>query len=72
MLVEGTVRLRVTLGAWPVVVNMDIDFLIIDAPNNVYNAILSTMLLNKAKLIISSPLFVNEVPNFEWNRLSLG
>ena len=34
--VKGLIRLRVNFGTWPVVVDMDIDFLIVDAPNTVY------------------------------------
>ena len=52
---EGIVRLRVTLGTWPAVVNMDVDFLIIDAPNNAYNAILGRTSLNKAKVMVLTP-----------------
>ena len=48
------VRLRVTLGTWPTIVNMDIDFLIVDALNNVYNAILGRTSLNKARAIVST------------------
>ena len=52
---EGIVRLRVTLGTWPMVINMVANFLIVNAPNNAYNVILGRMLLNKAKVIISTP-----------------
>ena len=52
---EGTIRLRVTLGTWPAVVSMDVNFLIIDAPNNAYNVILGRTSLNKARAIISTP-----------------
>ena len=34
---------------------MDVDFLIVEAPNNTYNAIMGKTLLNKAKAIISTP-----------------
>ena len=40
MLVEGIVKLRVMMGTWSLVVNMDVEFLIIDALNNAYNTIL--------------------------------
>ena len=53
MLVEGTVRLRVMMGTWLVVINMDVDFLIVDASNNAYNAILERTSLNKVKVIVS-------------------
>ena len=36
------------------VVNMNVDFLVVDASNNVYNAILGKMSLNKARVIIST------------------
>ena len=51
MPVEGTIRLRVTLRSWPVVVDMDIDFLVVEGLNNAYNAILGRMSLNKVKAI---------------------
>ena len=41
VLVEGTVRLKVTLGTWLIVVNIDIDFLTTDPSNNAHNAILA-------------------------------
>ena len=34
---------------------MDVEFLIVEAPNNTYNAIMGRTLLNKAKAIISTP-----------------
>ena len=37
---KGKIRLRVTLGMQLTVVDMDIDFFIVEAPNNAYNAIL--------------------------------
>ena len=49
---EGTIRLRVTLGTWLTVLNMDIDYLIVYAPNNAYNAILDKTSLNKVRAII--------------------
>ena len=65
MPVEGTLRLRVTLGTWPMVVNMDIDFLIIDAPNNGYNVILGRMSLNKARAIISTTHLLMKFPTLD-------
>ena len=38
--VEGIMRLRVMLGMWPLVINVDVNILIINALYNVYNAIL--------------------------------
>ena len=38
--VEGIMRLRVTLGTWLVVINMDVNFLTVDILNSTYNAIL--------------------------------
>ena len=38
--VEGLIKLRVTLGTWPVVVDMDVDFLVVDAPNMTCNVIM--------------------------------
>ena len=49
---EDIMRLRVTLGTWPLVVNINIGLLIVNAPNNTYNAILGKISLNKAKVII--------------------
>ena len=46
--VEGLIRLRVTLGTWPAVVDMDVDFLVVDTSNTMYNAILGRTSLNKA------------------------
>ena len=55
MSMEGVVKLRVTLGTWPSVVSMDVDFLIVNTPNIAYNAILGRMSLNKAKAIVLTP-----------------
>ena len=62
MLVEGTIRLRVTLRTWPTIINMDVDFLIVNAPNNAYNGILGRMLLNKAMMIILTPYLLIKFP----------
>ena len=45
-------------------VKMDIDFLVIDALNNPYNAILGCMSLNKAKamMIVSTPHLLMKFP----------
>ena len=56
MSVEGVVKLRVIMRAWPSIINMDVDFLIVDAPNNAYNAILGQMSLNKARVIVLTPI----------------
>ena len=75
VLAKGMVKLRVALGAWPVVANMDIDFLIVNAPNNVYNIILGRTTLNKVKAIISTPhllmkfLIVNGINQFWANQV---
>ena len=63
VLVEGMIRLRVTLGTWLVVVKNDIDFLVINALNNVYNAIQGRTLLNKERAIFSKPPSINEIFN---------
>ena len=55
MPLEGIIRLRVTLGMWLAIVDMDIDFLIVEASNNAYNAILGRMSLNKARVIVLTP-----------------
>ena len=62
------VRLQVMLGTWLAVVNMDIDFLIINALNN---TMLGRTSLNKAKVIVSSPPSINKVSNNQWDQLSL-
>ena len=49
---EGIMKLRVTLGTWPLVVNMDVDFLVVNTPNMAYNAILRRTSLNKARVMI--------------------
>ena len=48
VLVEGLIRLRVTLGIWPFVVDMDVDFLVVDALNTTYNVIMRRTSLNRA------------------------
>ena len=53
--VESLIRLRLTLGTWPTMVDMDEDFLIVDAPNMAYNAIMGQTSLNKAHVIVSTP-----------------
>ena len=62
MPVEDTVRLRVTLGMWHLIVNMNIDFLIVNAPNNAYNTILERTSLNEARVIILTPHLLMEFP----------
>ena len=54
MSIKGTVKLRVTLRMWPSIVSLDVDFLVVDTLNMVYNTILGKMSLNKAKVIIST------------------
>ena len=48
-------KLRVMLGMWPLDVNVADDFLIVNALNNAYNAILARTSLNKRRAIISTP-----------------
>ena len=43
------------LGTWPVVVNMNIDFLVVNAPSNAYNAMQGKMSLNKVRVIALTP-----------------
>ena len=38
--IEGLIRLRVTLGTWPAMVDMDVDFLVVDTLNTAYNVIM--------------------------------
>ena len=59
---EGTIKLRITMGTLPLVVNMDVNFLLVNAPNNAYNAILGRMLLNKARVIVSIPHLLMKFP----------
>ena len=40
MFIEGMVKVKVTPETCPLVVNMDVDFLVIDTLNMVYNAIM--------------------------------
>ena len=42
------------LKMWPTIVNMNVEFLIVDTPNNVNNAILGRRSLNKVKVIVST------------------
>ena len=60
--IEGLIRLRVTLGTWPAVVDMDIDFLVVDTPNTMYNAIMGQTSLNKAQVIMSMPHLLMKFP----------
>ena len=41
---------------------MDVDFLIVDAPNNAYNAMLGIASLNKARAIVSTPHLLMKFP----------
>ena len=34
--IKGTIRLRLTLGTWSMVFNINMDFLMLDALNNAY------------------------------------
>ena len=40
VLVEGLIRLKVTLDTWPAMVDLDVDFLVVDTSNTAYNAIM--------------------------------
>ena len=51
---DDKVRLRVTMGTWLVVINMDVDFLVMNALNNMYNVIIGRTSLNKAQMIVST------------------
>ena len=53
--VKGTIKLRVTVGIWPSIVNLNVDFLFIDTQNTIYNVILGRTSLNKVKAIVSTP-----------------
>ena len=68
MPVEATMRLRVMFETWPIVANMDVDFLIVDALNNVYNAILGRTSLYKTNAIILVPYLLIKFPMV--NRIS--
>ena len=52
--VKGTIRLKVTLGMRPIVIDIEIDFLVIKVLNSVYNAILGRTSLNKVRAIVST------------------
>ena len=45
--IEGSIKLRVTLGTWMIVIDMDVDFLIIDALIMAYNTIMGRTSLDK-------------------------
>lgn len=53
--IEGIIKLRVTLRTWPLVVNMDVDFLVVNTPNITYNKILRRTFLNEVREIILIP-----------------
>ena len=59
---EGTIKIKVTLGTSPSVINMDVDFLVIDTPNIAYDAVLGRTLLNKANVIILTPHLLMKFP----------
>ena len=48
VLVEGSRKLRVTFGTCPKVVDTDLDFLVVNAPNIAYNTIMRQTSLNMA------------------------
>ena len=55
MSVECIVKLRVTLGTWPSIVSMDVDFIVVDTLNIAYNAFLEKRYQKKEKAIVSTP-----------------
>ena len=61
---EGTIRLRVIMRMWPMVINMDVDFLVMDALKNTYNVIMGRMSLNKSWDIVST--IGNRVEHARW------
>ena len=68
---EGTIRLRVTFGTWPLIISVDVNFLVVDTPNMVYNAFLGRTSLNKERIIILTLLPPDEVLNALWDQLSM-
>ena len=60
--IEGLIRLRVTLGTWSAMVDMDVDFLMVDAPNTTYNVIMGQMSLNRVHTIVSTPHLLMKFP----------
>ena len=60
--VEGLIRLRVTLGTCPDMVDMDVDFLMVKASNTAYNAIMGRTSLNRAQAIVSTPHLLMKFP----------
>ena len=62
MPMEDTVRLRVMLGTRPSITNIDVDFFVVNAPNNMYNAILERMSLKKVKAIVLALHLLMEFP----------
>ena len=62
VLVEGLIRLRVPLGTWPTMINMDVDLLIVDTLSTMYNAIIGRASLKKAKTIVSTPHLLMKFP----------
>ena len=63
--VEGLISLRVTLGTWPAIMNLDVDFLVVDASNMAYNAIIGQTSLNRAQVVVSTPHFLMNFPTPE-------
>ena len=60
--VEGLIRLRVTLGTWPAVVDVDVNFFVVDTSNMAYNAIMGRMSLNRLQAIVSTPHLLMKFP----------
>ena len=52
MSVEGIIKLRLTLRTWSSVIDMDVNFLVVDTLNTTYNAILGRISLNKTRPIV--------------------
>ena len=64
--VKRMIKLRVTLRIWPLIINVDVDFLAVNTLNNAYNAILGENITEQGKSNCFNPSSLNEVPNTLW------
>ena len=64
--VEGIVNLQLMLDSQPWIKTMEVNFLVVSAHNNAYNAILGRPPLNKIRAIVSTPHLLMKFPTNQW------
>ena len=62
MPMKGLVEIRVTHGTWLIVIDMDVNFLVMDTLNTTYNVIMGITSLNKARAIVPIPHLLMKFP----------